>query len=303
MALDYRSLKAHAFAPERQAYGEDDCILYALGVGAGLAADDPVGDETRFIYEQGLSALPAMACVLAYPGFWMRDPRHGLDWSRVVHGEQRMRFPRRLPPHGEVLCQMEVARIADKGPGAFVVTRRTLCNAATGQEFAVIEQLNICRGDGGYSGGDAALSDALAAPIPAPPATPPDSIIVLPTSRNQGALYRLNADRNPLHVDPASGWASWTCASWRRSIPAWTWRCRYGASQMKWPWPATRPAPCAPRAARPGPRRNNERQDLRKRGRSAARHRIRRRDLRRRLRRLGHSRASAGRPAGQARRG
>jgi acyl dehydratase len=204
MALDYRSLKAHAFAPERQAYGEDDCILYALGVGAGLAADDPVGDETRFIYEQGLSALPAMACVLAYPGFWMRDPRHGLDWSRVVHGEQRMRFPRRLPPHGEVLCQMEVARIADKGPGAFVVTRRTLCNAATGQEFAVIEQLNICRGDGGYSGGDAALSDALAAPIPAPPATPPDSIIVLPTSRNQGALYRLNADRNPLHVDPAS---------------------------------------------------------------------------------------------------
>ena len=204
MALDYRSLKAHAFAPERQAYGEDDCILYALGVGAGLAVDDPVGDETRFIYEQGLRALPAMACVLAYPGFWMRDPRHGLDWSQVVHGEQRMRFPRRLPPHGEVLCQMEVARIADKSPGAFVVTRRTLCDAATGQEFAVIEQLNICRGDGGYSGGDAALSDALAAPIPAPPATPPDSIIVLPTSRNHGALYRLNADRTPLHVDPAS---------------------------------------------------------------------------------------------------
>ncbi|WP_419341005.1 MaoC/PaaZ C-terminal domain-containing protein [Achromobacter sp. PD1] len=204
MALDYRSLKTHVFAPERQAYGADDCILYALGVGAGLAADDPVGDETRFIYEQGLRALPAMACVLAYPGFWMRDPRHGLDWSQVVHGEQRMRFPRRLPARGEVLCQMEVTRIADKSPGAFVVTRRTLRDAATGQEFAVIEQLNICRGDGGYSGGDAALSDALAVPIPAPPATAPDSVIVLPTSRNQGALYRLNADRNPLHVDPAS---------------------------------------------------------------------------------------------------
>ncbi|QKH36920.1 MaoC family dehydratase N-terminal domain-containing protein [Achromobacter pestifer] len=204
MALDYRSLKAHAFAPERQFYGEDDCILYALGVGAGLAEDDPVGDETRFIYEQGLRALPAMACVLAYPGFWMREPRHGLDWGQVVHGEQRMRFARRLPAGGEVTCQMEVARIADKSPGAFVVTRRMLSDAATGQEIAVIEQLNICRGDGGYSRGDAALSDALDAPIPAPPATPPDSVIVLPTSRNQGALYRLNADRNPLHVDPAS---------------------------------------------------------------------------------------------------
>ncbi len=204
MALDYRSLKSHVFAPERQAYGEDDCILYALGVGAGLAEDETVGDETRYLYEQGLRALPAMACVLAYPGFWMRDPRHGLDWSQVVHGEQRMRFPGRLPVRGEVVCQMEVARIADKSPGAFVVTRRTLSDATTGREIAVIEQLNICRGDGGYSGGDAALSDALAAPIAAPPAAPPDSVIVLPTSRNQAALYRLNADRNPLHVDPAS---------------------------------------------------------------------------------------------------
>ncbi len=204
MALDYRSLKSHVFAPERQAYGEDDCILYALGVGAGLAEDEAVGDETRYVYEQDLHALPAMACVLAYPGFWMRDPRHGLDWSQVVHGEQRMRFPGRLPARGEVVCQMEVARIADKSPGAFVVTRRALSDAATGREIAVIEQLNICRGDGGYSGGDATLSDALAAPIPAPPAAPPDSVIVLPTSRNQAALYRLNADRNPLHVDPAS---------------------------------------------------------------------------------------------------
>jgi acyl dehydratase len=204
MALDYHRLKSHVFEAERQAYGEDDCILYALGVGAGLAEDGPVGEETQFIYEQGLRALPAMAAVLAYPGFWMRDPRHGLDWRRVVHGEQRMRFVRPLPARGEAVCRMEVSHVADKRPGAFVVTRRTLSDAATGLDLAVIEQLNICRGDGGYSGGDAALSDALPAAIPAPPDAPADSVVVLPTSRNQAALYRLNADRNPLHVDPAS---------------------------------------------------------------------------------------------------
>lgn len=204
MALDYHSLKAHVFAPERQTYDEDDCILYALGVGAGLVADEVVGDEIRFIYEHGLCALPTMACVLAYPGFWMREPRHGLDWSQVVHGEQRMRFPGRLPSRGEVVCQMEVASIADKRPGAFVITRRSLRDGNTGQELAVIEQLNICRGDGGYSKGDPALSDAMAAPIPAPPDAPPEQIFILPTSLNQGALYRLNADRNPLHVDPVS---------------------------------------------------------------------------------------------------
>ncbi len=204
MALDYHRLKSHAFETGRQAYGEDDCILYALGVGAGLADDADVGDETQFIYEQGLRALPAMAAVLAYPGFWMRDPSHGLDWRQVVHGEQRMRFVRPLPAQGEVRCRMEVSHVADKRPGAFVVTRRTLSDAATGRELAVIEQLNICRGDGGYSGGDAALNDALPAPIPAPPEGPADSVVLLPTSRNQAALYRLNADRNPLHVDPAS---------------------------------------------------------------------------------------------------
>ena len=204
MALDYRRLKSHVFAPERQAYGEDDCILYALGVGAGLAEDDNVGEETQFIYEQGLRTLPAMAAVLAYPGFWMRDPVHGLAWSQIVHGEQRMRFARPLPTRGEAVCRMKVSHIADKGAGAFVVTQRTLSDAATGQELAVIEQLNICRGDIGYSAGDAAQSDALPATIAAPPGTPPDSAVVLPTSRNQAALYRLNADRNPLHVDPAS---------------------------------------------------------------------------------------------------
>ncbi|WP_454673913.1 MaoC/PaaZ C-terminal domain-containing protein [Achromobacter pestifer] len=204
MPLDYHRLKAHAFVPERQAYDEDDCILYALGVGAGLAEEPMLGEETQFIYEAQLHALPAMAAVLAYPGFWMRDPQHGLDWRQIVHGDQRMRFARALPPRGEVDCEMTVSHIADKGPGAFVVTRRTLRDAATGQELATIEQLNICRGDGGYSGGDPALSDALPAPIGAPPTSPPDHIVQLPISRNQAALYRLNADRNPLHVDPAS---------------------------------------------------------------------------------------------------
>jgi acyl dehydratase len=204
MALDYHRLKSHVFDLARQAYDEDDCILYALGVGAGLAEDDVLGEETQFIYEHGLRTLPAMAAVLAYPGFWMRDPCHGLAWGQIVHGGQRMRFAAPLPARREVACRMEVSHIADKGPGAFVVTRRTLGDAATGQELAVIEQLNICRGDAGYSGGDANLSDALPAPIPAPPAAPPDCSIVLPTSRNQAALYRLNADRNPLHVDPAS---------------------------------------------------------------------------------------------------
>ncbi|HBO82671.1 MAG TPA: 3-alpha,7-alpha,12-alpha-trihydroxy-5-beta-cholest-24-enoyl-CoA hydratase, partial [Cupriavidus sp.] len=55
-------------------YGADDCILYALGVGAGLGDPDAFGDEIEYLYEDGIRALPSMVSVIAYQGFWMRDP-------------------------------------------------------------------------------------------------------------------------------------------------------------------------------------------------------------------------------------
>ncbi len=29
-----------------------------------------------------------MAVVLGYPGFWLKDPNTGVDWRKVLHGEQ-----------------------------------------------------------------------------------------------------------------------------------------------------------------------------------------------------------------------
>ncbi|WP_265701715.1 FAS1-like dehydratase domain-containing protein [Verminephrobacter eiseniae] len=127
-----------------------------------------LGDETEFLYEEVLRALPTQASVLAYPGFWMRSPEHGVAWQQVVHGEQRMRFPSPLTAAGQVRCQMAVSRVADKGEGkgAIVVTRRILSDSSTQMPVAIIEQTNVCRGDGGYAGGDPALSDVLPPPIP-----------------------------------------------------------------------------------------------------------------------------------------
>lgn len=206
MAFDYHRLKAAAFPPRKQAYTEDNAILYALGVGAGLAEVSVVGDETRFLYESRLTVLPSFVNVLAYPGFWMRDPEHGIDWARVMHGEQRMRFHAPLPPRATVCARMHVAAIADKGAdkGACVVTRRTLTLADSDTPLATIEQVNICRGDGGYAKNRPELSDPLPSPIGPRPGRDPDRVILLPTSPNQAALYRLNADRNPLHIDPAA---------------------------------------------------------------------------------------------------
>src|SRR3546814_11551380 len=70
----------HSF-PTRRA-----SALYALGVGCGHEPLDP--GDLRHVYEDGLLALPTMAVVLGYPGFWLKDPETGVDWRRVLHGEQ-----------------------------------------------------------------------------------------------------------------------------------------------------------------------------------------------------------------------
>ena len=87
MAIDYDKLLALKIPGRRaQPTGDKDTMLYALGVGLG---HDPLdADELDFVYEKNLKALPTFAAVLGYPGFWVRDLDTGIDWVRIVNGEQ-----------------------------------------------------------------------------------------------------------------------------------------------------------------------------------------------------------------------
>lgn len=202
MALDYHTLAAARLAPIEELISADKCILYALGVGAQLGDAAQAQRELALVYEAQLEILPAMASVLGYAGFWMREAQYGLDWQRVVHAEQRMRFHAPLVAGTTVTGSTRVRGISDKGPGkgAVVVIGRELYNANR-QLLCTMEQLNYCRGDGGYSHGEVALSDPLPAAIAKPPAGLPDTVVALASSRHQAAIYRLTGDRNPLHVD------------------------------------------------------------------------------------------------------
>src|SRR3546814_16399412 len=88
-------------------------MLYALGIGMG--ADPTDSDQLRFVYENGLCAVPTQAFVLALPGAWVRDS--GLDYARVVHGEQSGAFHAPLPPEGEVTASLRLVDVIDKGEG------------------------------------------------------------------------------------------------------------------------------------------------------------------------------------------
>ena len=86
MAIDYDKLLALKIPDAEHTYGDKDTMLYALGVGLGHDPTDRA--QLDFVYEKNLKALPSFACLLGYPGFWVRDLDTGIDWVRIVNGEQ-----------------------------------------------------------------------------------------------------------------------------------------------------------------------------------------------------------------------
>ena len=146
-----------------------------------------------------MQAFPTMSVVLGYPGFWMKDPKAGINWVRLVHGEQRLTIHRALAPSGRIIGRSRISHVIDKGAekGAIVITERTLHDDA-GNLVATIAQSTFCRGDGGLSN-----SDDSPTALTATPDTPPDMTCAVPTLAQAALIYRLCADNNPLHADPA----------------------------------------------------------------------------------------------------
>ncbi|MDE2563128.1 MAG: MaoC family dehydratase N-terminal domain-containing protein [Sphingomonadales bacterium] len=196
--LDLEKVRAYAIPQTRDEYDPRDVILYALGVGAGLSEDV---DETNFLFERQLQVLPTIALVLGTPGFWPLDPRTGLDWINVLHGEQRLKLHVPLDPHGTLIGDTVVTDVADKGPGKPAMLRATKrVTTPGGTLVAEATETWFIRGAGGFGG----PRDLPGEGLPSVPERAPDYEIKLPTSRAQAAIYRLSGDRNPLHIDPAT---------------------------------------------------------------------------------------------------
>jgi acyl dehydratase len=198
MTIQYDKLLALKIPEVEHSYGPKDCMLYALGVGLGL---DPTDEQQlAFVYEKHLKVLPTMAVVLGYPGFWAKDLDTGIDWVKVVAGEHALRLHRPLPPSGTVIGRTRITEIVDKGPGkgAIIYSERTIDDKATGARIATIMQTTVARGDGGFGGPPREQR-----PVHPLPERAPDLVCDLPTRPEMALIYRLSADPNPLHADPA----------------------------------------------------------------------------------------------------
>jgi len=202
MPLNTQHLLSRDFAPVEQAYSAHDSMLYALG--CGLGADPLDAGQLRYVYERaagGLQALPTLANVLGYSGFWADQPDTGITWQKLVHAEQAIELHQPLPAAGRVIGQTRVVGLHDKGAekGALMLQQRRVTDAVTGTLLASVTQTTMLRADGGFGGSH---GQPLAAPHVIPERAP-DHVCDLPTLAQAALLYRLNGDTNPLHADPA----------------------------------------------------------------------------------------------------
>jgi acyl dehydratase len=204
MPIQAPELLARPFADITHSYAVRDTALYALGLGMG---QDPMdAAQLRYVYEgvdgNSLCAMPTFANVLAYPGFWAREPDTGIDWRRLVHAEQEIVVHAPIPASGRVVGNNRITGLWDKGAGkgALLQQTRSLRHADTGQPLATVVQLSLLRGDGGFGAGG---SDGAPPVAHAMPEGPPDHVCDLSTPAHLALIYRLSGDLNPLHADPA----------------------------------------------------------------------------------------------------
>ena len=140
--------------PVTRSWTSTDCLLYALGVGAG--ALDPTGYELEYTTENSAEVeqqvLPTFATIVGLGGAG-RSSLGDFDPAMLVHGEQSIEMHGAIPPDGAVTTTSTVAGIFDKGSGALVVLesrfgrrrhRRAPCFSSRSALFI--------RGEGGFGG-------------------------------------------------------------------------------------------------------------------------------------------------------
>jgi len=195
--IKYEDALAQTLTGVKASYGDVQTMLYALSIGMGR---DPLDTaELPFVFEMAgspLRTVPTMAAVL---GRGNVTGGLNLDYTLVLHGEQRLTVHRPLPAKADLIADSRVVEVLDKGAGkgALVYTETVLRIDGESEPLATLGGTIFARGDGGF-GGPAGPTP----PVHPIPERAPDHRHVIETRPDQALIYRLNGDRNPLHADP-----------------------------------------------------------------------------------------------------
>jgi acyl dehydratase len=174
-------------------YTWKDVVRYALSIGAQT-------EELAFIYENakgGLKVFPGFVTVMGSHLFAELFKDVKVDFSRFIHGEEAIRLHHAVPPEGKAFVEGEITNIYDKIKGAVIVWRMKV-TTETGEPLAEAEHGIFYVGAGGFGGDPGPKTEALEPSEE----VQPNFTTSYHIPENQAALYRLNGDLNPLHLDP-----------------------------------------------------------------------------------------------------
>jgi len=190
--IDLR-LVGKKYGPISFEYTWKDVVLYALSIGAQA-------EELPFVYENvkgGLKVFPSFSVVMGMDLLIDLFKDLKVDLSRFIHGEQAIKLYRPIPPEGKTLVEGEITNIYDKVKGALIVWRKKVMTPG-GDLLTETESGVFYVGEGGFGGDPGPKAEPLEPPI----GIQPDFTVSHFIPENQAALYRLNGDFNPLHIDP-----------------------------------------------------------------------------------------------------
>lgn len=181
--------------PRRYTWTDRDTLLYALGVGADSSALSYVTENSHDLPQQVLPTFGVIAC----------DPSPAvtligkINFGLMVHGSQSVRLFTPLPAAGALDVTATVSEIQDKGEGknAIITFKGQGVDPESGELAVETTSTLVIRKSGGFGGQPGASPDPVEFPD-----REPDAEVSQQTSENQGLLYRLSGDRNPLHSDP-----------------------------------------------------------------------------------------------------
>jgi acyl dehydratase len=179
-------------APVDISWTSDDCLLYAVGIGAGAHELAFTTENTNGVEQR---VLPTFPVVLGWGKGSAMGTIGSFNPALLVHGQQSVTLHRTLPVAGTATLQSEITAIYDKGKAAVVVSATTA--QLDGQPLYTTTSSLFIRGEGGW-GGERGPSG----PQNVPPDRLPDHRVTYATTPDQALIYRLSGDRNPLHSDP-----------------------------------------------------------------------------------------------------
>lgn len=174
-------------------YDEDDVIFYALSVGAGV-------DELDFIYEKNLKVLPTFAILPFMVGIREFKLKAGVHMHHTLQLGHELTIRRTIPAAGRIHSTAVWSAAYDKGDKGAVLHIDVESADETGRPLFSNRFVAMDRKGGHFDGGDPGPAVTLPA---LPEDRPPEFRAEQQTGIQQAALYRLNGDKNPLHIDPA----------------------------------------------------------------------------------------------------